>query len=186
VQQQLTEMKKAFGDDVDARIQKLEQVISGPDGSIGQKIEQINAALGKQSVTVEDISKAQATLNDAVAAIKSFKVQYQANGQAVIAGLQLSATQEQSQILMMADRIAFLNPQNGSVALPFVIQNGQIILAESFVKSLNVNGRVIVTPDGEFTMRADPTRNVGLVLTSRGFTIFDEQSRPRFEAGELY
>ncbi|EHG9471258.1 host specificity protein J, partial [Salmonella enterica subsp. enterica serovar Newport] len=186
VQQQLTELKKAFGDDVDARIQKLEQVISGPDGSIGQKIEQINAALGKQSVTVEEISKAQATLNDAVAAIKSFKVQYQANGKAVIAGLQLSATQEQSQILMMADRIAFLNPQNGSVALPFVIQNGQIILAESFVKSLNVNGRVIVTPDGEFTMRADPTRNVGLVLTSRGFTIFDEQSRPRFEAGELY
>ncbi|EEB1956368.1 DUF1983 domain-containing protein [Salmonella enterica] len=186
VQQQLTELKKAFGDDVDARIQKLEQVISGPDGSIGQKIEQINAALGKQSVTVEEISKAQATLNDAVAAIKSFKVQYQANGQAAIAGIQLSATQEQSQILMMADRIAFLNPQNGSVALPFVIQNGQIILAESFVKSLNVNGRVIVTPDGEFTMRANPTRNVGLVLNSRGFTIFDEQSRPRFEAGELY
>ncbi|ECA0404327.1 host specificity protein J [Salmonella enterica subsp. enterica serovar Newport] len=186
VQQQLTELKKEFGDDVAARIQKLEQVISGPDGSIGQKIEQINAALGKQSVTVEEISKAQATLNDAVAAIKSFKVQYQANGQAAIAGIQLSATQEQSQILMMADRIAFLNPQNGSVALPFVIQNGQIILAESFVKSLNVNGRVIVTPDGEFTMRANPTRNVGLVLNSRGFTIFDEQSRPRFEAGELY
>ncbi|EMD4839466.1 host specificity protein J [Salmonella enterica] len=186
VQQQLTELKKEFGDDVAARIQKLEQVISGPDGSIGQKIEQINAVLGKQTATVEEISKAQATLNDAVAAIKSFKVQYQANGQAAIAGIQLSATQEQSQILMMADRIAFLNPQNGSVALPFVIQNGQVVLAESFVKSLNVNGRVIVTPDGEFTMRADPTRNVGLVLTSRGFTIFDEQSRPRFEAGELY
>lgn len=185
VQQQLTELKKEFGDDVAARIQKLEQVISGPDGSIGQKIEQINAVLGEQSVTVEEISKAQAMLNEAVAAIKSLKVQYQANGKAVIAGIQLSATAAQSEILMMADRFALLNPYNGSVTLPFVVQNGQVILADTFVKSLNINDRFVVDTAGSVQIR-DSARNTGLSLNNKAIKVFDDYSRKRVQMGDLW
>ncbi|ECJ2402562.1 host specificity protein J [Salmonella enterica subsp. diarizonae] len=185
VQQQLTELKKEFGDDVAARIQKLEQVISGPDGSIGQKIEQINAVLGEQSVTVEEISKAQAMLNEAVAAIKSLKVQYQANGKAVIAGIQLSATAAQSEILMMADRFALLNPYNGSVMLPFVVQNGQVILADTFVKSLNINDRFVVDTAGNVQIR-DSARNTGLSLNNRAIKVFDDYSKKRVQMGDLW
>ncbi|EMS9600931.1 host specificity protein J [Salmonella enterica] len=185
VQQQLTELKKEFGDDVAARIQKLEQVISGPDGSIGQKIEQINAVLGEQSVTVEEISKAQAMLNEAVAAIKSLKVQYQANGKAVIAGIQLSATAAQSEILMMADRFALLNPYNGSVMLPFVVQNGQVILADTFVKSLNINDRFVVDTAGSVQIR-DSARNTGLSLNNKAIKVFDDYSRKRVQMGDLW
>ncbi|HAG2477022.1 TPA: host specificity protein J [Salmonella enterica] len=185
VQQQLTELKKEFGDDVAARIQKLEQVISGPDGSIGQKIEQINAVLGEQSVTVEEISKAQAMLNEAVAAIKSLRVQYQANGKAVIAGIQLSATAAQSEILMMADRFALLNPYNGSVMLPFVVQNGQVILADTFVKSLNINDRFVVDTAGSVQIR-DSARNTGLSLNNKAIKVFDDYSRKRVQMGDLW
>ncbi|ENZ9960219.1 hypothetical protein ACFLJF_005911, partial [Salmonella enterica] len=73
----------------------------------------------------------------------------------------------------------------GNTTPMFVAQGGQIIMNEAFTKSLNVNGRFIVTPDGEVTIRTYPGRNVGQVITSRKTTIYDEQGRPRFESGEL-
>lgn len=186
VASQMSTLKTQIDTDIKGKIEALQQVVSTDSGTLTEKITQINATLGKQTTTVEEISKAQATLNDAVSAMKSFKVQYQANGKAAIAGIQLSATAVQSEILMMADRFALLNPYNGSVMLPFVAQNGQVMLADTFVKSLNINGRFIVDQWGNVTMRADPNRNVGLMITSERITVNDDQERPRFEAGKLY
>ncbi|MGG6046623.1 phage tail tip protein J-related protein, partial [Salmonella enterica] len=131
-------------------------------------------------ITVQDISRAQAMLNDTVAALKSFRVQYQANGKAAIAGIQLSATAVQSEILMMADRFAFLNPYNGSVVLPFLVQNGQVVLADTFVKSLNINDRFVVDTAGNVQIR-DSARNTGLSLNNRAIKVFDDYSRKRVQ-----
>ncbi|ECE0111588.1 DUF1983 domain-containing protein [Salmonella enterica subsp. diarizonae] len=149
-----------------------------------EKLTQLSAAVNGQGATVQDISRAQAMLNDTVAALKSFRVQYQANGKAAIAGIQLSATAVQSEILLMADRIALLNPYNGSVTLPFVVQNGQVILADTFVKSLNINDRFVVDTAGNVQIR-DSARNVGVVLTNKAFKCYDDYSRKRVQVGDL-
>ncbi|EAR6586529.1 DUF1983 domain-containing protein, partial [Salmonella enterica] len=128
---QMSTLQTQISTDITSKIEALQRASSTAEGSLTEKLTQLNATVNGQVTTVQEISRAQAMLNDTVAALKSFRVEYQANGKAAIAGIQLSATQTQSEILMMADRFALLNPYNGSVMLPFVVQNGQVILADT-------------------------------------------------------
>ncbi|MLU19987.1 host specificity protein J, partial [Salmonella enterica subsp. diarizonae] len=107
---QMSTLQTQISTDITSRIEALQRASSTAEGSLTEKLTQLSAAVNGQGATVQDISRAQAMLNDTVAALKSFRVQYQANGKAAIAGIQLSATAVQSEILLMADRIALLNP----------------------------------------------------------------------------
>ncbi|EDB6034185.1 DUF1983 domain-containing protein [Salmonella enterica subsp. enterica serovar Enteritidis] len=182
---QMSTLQTQISTDITSRIEALQRASSTAEGSLTEKLTQLSATVNGQGATVQDISRAQAMLNDTVAALKSFRVQYQANGKAAIAGIQLSATAVQSEILMMADRFALLNPYNGSVMLPFVVQNGQVILADTFVKSLNINDRFVVDTAGNVQIR-DSARNVGMVLTNRAIKTFDDYSRKRVQVGDLW
>lgn len=181
---QMSTLQTQISTDITSRIEALQRASSTAEGSLTEKLTQLSATVNGQGATVQDISRAQAMLNDTVAALKSFRVQYQANGKAAIAGIQLSATAVQSEILMMADRIALLNPYNGSVTLPFLIQNGQVVLADTFVKSLNINDRFVVDSLGNLQIR-DSARNVGMVITNRAIKAFDDYSRKRVQFGDL-
>ncbi|EGQ5166175.1 phage tail protein [Salmonella enterica] len=182
---QMNTLQTQISTDITSKIEALQRASSTAEGSLTEKLTQLNATVNGQVTTVQEISRAQATLNDTVAALKSFRVQYQANGKAAIAGIQLSATQTQSEILMMADRIALLNPYNGSVTLPFLIQNGQVVLADTFVKTLNINDRFVVDAAGNVQIR-DSARNVGVVLTNKAFKCYDDYSRKRVQVGDLW
>ncbi|HCL5286304.1 TPA: phage tail protein [Salmonella enterica] len=181
---QMNTLQTQISTDITSKIEALQRASSTAEGSLTEKLTQLSATVNGQGATVQDISRAQAMLNDTVAALKSFRVQYQTNGKAAIAGIQLSATAVQSEILMMADRIALLNPYNGSVTLPFVVQNGQVILADTFVKSLNINDRFVVDTAGNVQIR-DSARNTGLSLNNRAIKVFDDNSRKRVQVGDL-
>ncbi|AXC64648.1 host specificity protein J [Salmonella enterica subsp. diarizonae serovar 59:z10:-] len=181
---QMSTLQTQISTDITSRIEALQRASSTAEGSLTEKLTQLSATVNGQGATVQDISRAQAMLNDTVAALKSFRVQYQANGKAAIAGIQLSATAVQSEILMMADRIALLNPYNGSVVLPFLVQNGQVVLADTFVKSLNINDRFVVDTAGNVQIR-DSARNTGLSLNNRAIKVFDDYSRRRVQVGDL-
>lgn len=181
---QMSTLQTQISTDITSKIEALQRASSTAEGSLTEKLTQLSATVNGQGATVQDISRAQAMLNDTVAALKSFRVQYQANGKAAIAGIQLSATAVQSEILMMADRFAFLNPYNGSVVLPFLVQNGQVVLADTFVKSLNINDRFVVDSLGNLQIR-DSARNVGMVITNRAIKTFDDYSRKRVQLGDL-
>ncbi|ECG8814116.1 DUF1983 domain-containing protein [Salmonella enterica] len=182
---QMSTLQTQISTDITSKIEALQRASSTAEGSLTEKLTQLNATVNGQMTTVQEISRAQAMLNDTVAALKSFRVQYQANGKAAIAGIQLSATQTQSEILMMADRFALLNPYNGSVTLPFLIQNGQVVLADTFVKSLNINDRFVVDTAGNVQIR-DSARNTGLSLNNRAIKVFDDYSRKRVQMGDLW
>ncbi|EBB9312862.1 DUF1983 domain-containing protein [Salmonella enterica] len=182
---QMSTLQTQISTDITSKIEALQRASSTAEGSLTEKLTQLNATVNGQVTTVQEISRAQAMLNDTVAALKSFRVQYQANGKAAIAGIQLSATQTQSEILMMADRFALLNPYNGSVTLPFLIQNGQVVLADTFVKSLNINDRFVVDTAGNVQIR-DSARNTGLSLNNKAIKVFDDYSRKRVQMGDLW
>ncbi|EKR5678964.1 phage tail protein [Salmonella enterica] len=182
---QMSTLQTQISTDITSKIEALQRASSTAEGSLTEKLTQLNATVNGQVTTVQEISRAQAMLNDIVAALKSFRVEYQANGKAAIAGIQLSATQTQSEILMMADRFALLNPYNGSVMLPFVVQNGQVILADTFVKSLNINDRFVVDTAGNVQIR-DSARNTGLSLNNRAIKVLDDYSRKRVQMGDLW
>ncbi|HDP0319414.1 TPA: host specificity protein J [Salmonella enterica subsp. enterica serovar Concord] len=159
------------------------------DTELGKELlEKIDSG-GGANAKIEAFSKEWQDANEKWNAMWGVKIGKTENGQHYVAGLGLSMEETPegnlSQFLVAANRIAFIDPANGNTTPMFVAQGGQITMNEAFLKYLNINGRFIVTPNGEVTMRADPERNVGQVITSRKTTIYDEQGRPRFEAGEL-
>lgn len=169
----------------------LLDILSGKitDTELGKELlEKIDSG-GGANAKIEQFSKEWQDANEKWNAMWGVKIGKTENGQHYVAGLGLGMEDTPdgnlSQFLVAANRIAFIDPANGNTTPMFVAQDGQIIMNEAFMKYLNVNGRFIVTPDGEVTIRTYPGRNVGQVITSRKTTVYDEQGRPRFESGEL-
>ncbi|HIB1524644.1 TPA: phage tail tip fiber protein [Salmonella enterica subsp. enterica serovar Muenchen] len=67
------------------------------------------------------------------------------------AGIEDVDGQTLSQILLAANRTEIIDPSNGNTVPMLVAQGGQIFLNEVLTKSLSINGRFIVTPDGIMT-----------------------------------
>ncbi|EGN5550034.1 host specificity protein J [Salmonella enterica] len=181
------EAKGQSSDDAEGLLDILSGKIT--DTELGKELlEKIDSG-GGANAKIEEFSKEWQDANEKWNAMWGVKIGKTENGQHYVAGLGLSMEDTPdgnlSQFLVAANRIAFINPENGNTTPMFVAQGGQIIMNEAFTKSLNVNGRFIVTPDGEVTIRTYPGRNVGQVITSRKTTVYDEQGRPRFESGEL-
>ncbi|WP_392439372.1 host specificity protein J [Edwardsiella piscicida] len=184
VDQALTVLESAVGDSK-AQLQALSQTVATEDAALSQKIDNVNAQVGENASAVQVISKAQADLKGDVSAMWSMQVQTTQDGKKVIAGIQATAEGGVGQVLILADRFAVMNPNNGSELLPFIIQNGQVIIDEAFMKSLNINDRFIVTPDGQLTIRSHKDSRVGLMMDSDLIQINDESGRPVIKLGDL-
>ncbi|EKS7794152.1 host specificity protein J [Edwardsiella piscicida] len=184
VDQALTVLESAVGDSK-AQLQALSQTVATEDAALSQKIDNVNVQVGENASAVQVISKAQADLKGDVSAMWSMQVQTTQDGKKVIAGIQATAEGGVGQVLILADRFAVMNPNNGSELLPFIIQNGQVIIDEAFMKSLNINDRFIVTPDGQLTIRSHKDSRVGLMMDSDLIQINDESGRPVIKLGDL-
>ncbi|CZX26639.1 gp24 [Enterobacter cloacae] len=68
----------------------------------------------------------------------SIKVAVDANGRQYAAGMgigvQNTPSGMQSQVLFLADRFAVMSQAGGTVTLPFVIQNGQTFIRDTFIQ----------------------------------------------------
>lgn len=184
VDQKLEVLESSVGEST-AQLQELKQTVAKEDKALSQRIDNVNVKVGENESAVQTISKAQADLEGNVSAMWSMQVQSTQDGKKAIAGIQATAEGGFGQVLILADRFAVMNPNNGSVDLPFVIQNGQVVMDEAFMKSLNINGRFIVTPKGELSIRADANSNVGLKMNSSLIQINDEKSQPAVKLGYL-
>lgn len=183
---QKLEVFKSSVDESTAQLQVLKQTVTDGNKSLSQRIDNVSTTVGNNASAVQAISKAQADLKGDVSAMYTLQVQSITGGKKAIAGIQATAAGGFGQFLILADRFAVLNPHTGSVELPIVVQNGQVAIAEAFMKSLNINGRFIVTPSGELSVRANPNSNVGLRMSSALIQINDEQGRPAIKLGDTW
>ncbi|MBA3140373.1 DUF1983 domain-containing protein, partial [Salmonella enterica] len=120
------------------------------------EIEQtVNKTLEKQTATISQIQKVQKDTNDDLSALYMLKVQKTEAGVPYIAGIGVGIEDTEgsplSQILLAANRIAFIDPANGNTTPMLVAQGDQIFMNEALIKYLSVNGKFIVTPDGKMT-----------------------------------
>lgn len=95
----------------------------------------------------------------------SVKLQQLKNGQYCMAGFGMGIEEKpegmQSQILMAADRVAFVNPENGNSVPALVIEHDQIYFREALIRylravSITSSGNppaFELTPDGKLTAR---------------------------------
>ncbi|HAG3450014.1 TPA: host specificity protein J [Salmonella enterica] len=114
---------------------------------------------------LQQFSKEWQDANDKWNAMWGVKIEQTEDGRHYVAGLGLSMEDtpdgKASQFLVAADRIAFINPQNGNQTPGFVMQGDQIIMNEVFLKYLSAptitsGGNppaFSLTPDGRLTAK---------------------------------
>lgn len=125
----------------------------------------VNKKLNDQSVTIQQLQQVDKDTDGKLRGMWSVKLQQMSNGQYVIAGLGVgienTPTGMQSQILMMADRIAMVNPANGNTQPLFVAQGNQLFMNDVWLKSLYAASitssgnppTFSLTPEGKLTAR---------------------------------
>lgn len=108
------------------------------DSALAQATETLQATVGQNDALVQTISQAQASTDGKLSTMWSVKMQVNANGQYVAAGIGLGIENTgaglQSQFLVSADRFAVVGTTaGGTVFTPFVVQNGQVFIAQAFI-----------------------------------------------------
>ncbi|ELG5967738.1 DUF1983 domain-containing protein [Escherichia coli] len=121
--------------------------------------------LEDQSATIQQIQQVQSDTNDELAALYMLKVQKTKNGIPYVAGIGAGIEdadgQTLSNILLQADRIAMITPENGNTTPLFVAQGNQLFMNDVFLKrlfavSITSSGNpptFSLTPEGWLTAR---------------------------------
>ncbi|EPZ5391603.1 phage tail tip protein, partial [Escherichia coli] len=121
--------------------------------------------LEDQSATIQQIQRVQTDTNNDLAALYMLKVQKTKNGIPYVAGIGAGIEdadgQPLSNILLQADRIAMINPENGNTTPLFVAQGNQLFMNDVFLKrlfavSITSSGNpptFSLTPEGRLTAR---------------------------------
>ncbi|EFJ4537383.1 host specificity protein J, partial [Escherichia coli] len=125
----------------------------------------VNKTLEDQSATIQQIQRVQKDTNDDLAALYMLKVQKTKNGIPYVAGIGAGIEdtdgQPLSNILLLADRIAMINPESGNSTPLFVAQGNQLFMNDVFLKrlfavSITSSGNpptFSLTPEGKLTAR---------------------------------
>uniref|UniRef100_UPI000BDEDBA8 phage tail tip domain-containing protein n=1 Tax=Escherichia coli TaxID=562 RepID=UPI000BDEDBA8 len=125
----------------------------------------VNKTLEDQSATIQQIQRVQKDTNDDLAALYMLKVQKTKDGIPYVAGIGAGIEdtdgQPLSNILLLADRIAMINPESGNSTPLFVAQGNQLFMNDVFLKrlfavSITSSGNpptFSLTPEGKLTAR---------------------------------
>ncbi|EFL9550937.1 DUF1983 domain-containing protein [Escherichia coli] len=102
------------------------------------KINTLTVKSGENSAAINVNAQAIADVNGNLSAMYNIKVGVSSNGQYYAAGMGIGVENTpsgmQSQVIFLADRFAVTTAAGNSVALPFVIQNGQTFIRASFIQ----------------------------------------------------
>ncbi|EPU6366185.1 phage attachment tail tip protein J, partial [Escherichia coli] len=123
----------------------------------------VSKTLEDQSATIQQIQRVQTDTNNDLAALYMLKVQKTKNGIPYVAGIGAGIEdadgQPLSNILLQADRISMINPENSNTTPLFVAQGNQLFMNDVFLKrlfavSITSSGEpptFSLTPDGKLT-----------------------------------
>ncbi|EFH9949221.1 host specificity protein J [Escherichia coli] len=126
---------------------------------------QLDDEMAEMKTTIQQIQRVQTDTNNDLAALYMLKVQKTKNGIPYVAGIGAGIEdadgQPLSNILLQADRIAMINPENGNTTPLFVAQGNQLFMNDVFLKrlfavSITSSGNpptFSLTPEGRLTAR---------------------------------
>ncbi|MGQ7072231.1 DUF1983 domain-containing protein, partial [Escherichia sp. SP-MK2] len=111
------------------------------------KINSITVTVNGQTAAINQTAQAVADVNGNLSAMYNIKVAVDANGRQYAAGMGIGVENTpsgmQSQVLFVADRFAVMAQAGGSVSLPFVIQNGQTFIRDTFIQDGTISNAKI-------------------------------------------
>lgn len=120
-----------------AAINSLNQTFSNYQQATATQINGITATVNGHTSAITTNAQAIANVNGDLKAMYSIKVGLSSNGQYYAAGMGIGVENTpsgmQSQVIFLADRFAVTHQAGATVTLPFVIQNGQVIIRDTVI-----------------------------------------------------
>lgn len=108
-------------------ITAVRQAQAQSDKANAQQINALTAKVGNAESTVSQVSSAVAGLNGKVSSMHTIKTQAIAGGRTAVAGIALGANQEESSVIVMADKFGIVaNANDGNVKPVFSVADGQV------------------------------------------------------------
>ncbi|EGI3164228.1 host specificity protein J [Escherichia coli] len=130
-----------------ASINSLNQTFSDYQQATATQINGITATVNGHTSAITTNAQAIANVNGDLSAMYNIKVGVSSNGQYYAAGMGIGVENTpsgmQSQVIFLADRFAVTTAAGNSVALPFVIQNGQTFIRASFIQDGTISNAKI-------------------------------------------
>ncbi|HFI5879538.1 TPA: host specificity protein J [Escherichia coli] len=130
-----------------ASINSLNQTFSDYQQATATQINGITATVNGHTSAITTNAQAIANVNGDLKAMYNIKVGVSSNGQYYAAGMGFGVENTpsgmQSQVIFLADRFAVTTAAGNSVALPFVIQNGQTFIRASFIQDGTISNAKI-------------------------------------------
>ncbi|CZZ37193.1 Phage-related protein%2C tail component [Enterobacter hormaechei] len=120
-----------------ASINSLNQTFSDYQQAMATQVNGITATINGHTSAITTNAQAIANVNGDLKAMYNIKVGVASNGQYYAAGMGIGVENTpsgmQSQVIFLADRFAVTHQTGATVTLPFVIQNGQVIIRDTVI-----------------------------------------------------
>ncbi|HCR0956873.1 phage tail protein [Enterobacter asburiae] len=121
-----------------ANVTDLSKTLADFTQASATQINSLKVTVNGQQAAIVQNAQVSADINNNLNAMYSIKVAVDANGLQYAAGMgigvQNTPSGMQSQVLFLADRFAVMSQAGGTVTLPFVIQNGQTFIRDTFIQ----------------------------------------------------
>ncbi|HGT5987322.1 TPA: phage tail protein [Escherichia coli] len=160
-----SEIRQTVSRSTEENSRQIAQIRQYVDDKGSQIKQSTDKKLGSWNASIEQIQKVQEDTRRNLNSMWAVKLQQTRDGRLYIAGIgagiENTSDGIQSQILMQADRIAMINPENGNTTPLFVAQGDQLFMNDVFMKrlfavSITSSGNpptFSLTPDGRLTAR---------------------------------
>ena len=158
-----------------ASINSLNQTFSDYQQATATQINGITATVNGHTSAITTNAQAIANVNGDLKAMYNIKVGVSSNGQYYAAGMGIGVENTpsgmQSQVIFLADRFAVTHQAGATVTLPFVIQNGQVIIRDTLIGDATIGNNKI----GNYIQSStwDGTGNVGWHINKSGYAVFN-------------
>ncbi|QZS46159.1 DUF1983 domain-containing protein [Enterobacter cloacae complex sp.] len=158
-----------------ANVTDLSKTLADFTQASATQINSLKITVNGQSAAIVQNSQVSADINNNLNAMYSIKVAVDSNGNQYAAGMgigvQNTPSGMQSQVLFVADRFAVMAQAGGAVSLPFVIQNGQTFIRDTFIQDGTISNAKI----GSYIQSStwDGTGNVGWHINKSGYATFN-------------
>lgn len=156
-------------------INSLSQSVSSYQQASATQINSLSVTVNGHTSSIATNAQALADINGNLNAMYSIKVAVDSNGRQYVAGMGLGTQNTpsgmQSQIILLADRVAVMSQAGGALTMPFVIQNGQSILSDAIIGTGTIGNLKI----GDYIQSNtwDGTGNVGWHINKSGYAMFN-------------
>ncbi|WP_426736761.1 phage tail protein [Enterobacter cloacae complex sp. 397G4] len=121
-----------------ANVTDLSKTLADFTQASATQINSLKVTVNGQQAAIVQNAQVSADINNNLNAMYSIKVAVDSNGNQYAAGMgigvQNTPSGMQSQVLFVADRFAVMAQAGGAVSLPFVIQNGQTFIRDTFIQ----------------------------------------------------